>query len=422
VVEDITARKTTEAELTKYRKHLEQRVAERTAELSIAKEGAETASRAKSTFLANMSHEIRTPMSGILGMAHLLRRGGVTPAQAAKLDQIDAAGQHLLSVINDILDISKIEAGKLVLEDIPVNINALAGNVRSMLFERAQAKGLALAVEISPLPPHLRGDPTRIQQALLNYATNAIKFSVAGTITLRVRSEEETATSVLLCFEVQDAGIGITPEVRARLFSTFEQADNSTTRKFGGTGLGLAITRYLAELMGGGAGFESTPGQGSTFWFTVRLPIDSAATALPAGMLKGDAERMLKRDYAGHHILLVEDEPILREIALILLEETGLVIDAAEDGDIAVEMAAQNDYALILMDMQLPKMDGVAATEVIRRSATGKIVPIVAMTANAFAEDRKRCMDAGMNDFISKPFMPDDLFAMILKWLARENC
>ncbi len=422
IIRDITERKATEAELEQHRHHLEELVALRTDELAHAKETAEAANRAKSAFLANMSHEIRTPMNGIMGMANILRRSGVTLAQADKLDKIDDASRHLLSVINDILDISKIEAGKLVLEEAPVHIEVLVSKVRAMLADRALAKGLMLAVEIHPLPPHLLGDPTRIQQALLNYVANAVKFTETGTITLSVRCEEEAANSVLLHFAVQDSGIGIEPAIQARLFSTFEQGDNSTTRKFGGTGLGLVITRRLAELMGGEAGFESIAGQGSTFWFTIRLQKSSeAAKPGVTGFRKENAEVVLKRDFSGRRILLVEDDPVNREIALIMLEDTGLRIDTAEDGNIAVEMAKRTDYALILMDMQLPTLDGVSATCLIRASATGRQVPIVAMTANAFAEDRKRCLDAGMNDFISKPFEPDGLFSVILKWLASEE-
>ena len=227
---------------------------------------------------------------------------------------------------------------------------------------------------------------------------------------------------MLLHFEVQDAGIGILPEARSQLFSIFEQADNSTTRQYGGSGLGLAITRRLAELMGGKAGFESTPGVGSTFWFTAQLRKDAdAATAQPASLPAGKAEQVLTRDFKGCRVLLVEDEPINREIATMFLEDVGLSVDAAEDGDVAVDMAAGKEYALILMDMQLPTLDGVTATHLIRASATGKQVPIVAMTANAFAEDRQRCLDASMNDFIAKPFVPNELFAMILKWLVRER-
>jgi two-component system sensor histidine kinase/response regulator len=268
---DITDRKRAEAELEQHRHHLADLVAKRTQELALAKEAAETANIAKSAFLANMSHEIRTPLNAITGMAHMLRRSGLTPQQTDKLDKIENAGHHLLEIINAVLDLSKIEAGKFMLEDAPVHVEALLGNIASMLGQKARDKGLRFHIETTSLPHNLHGDPTRVQQALLNYAANALKFTESGHITLRVKEASQTDETATLRFEVEDTGIGIAPEALPKLFGAFEQADNSTTRKYGGTGLGLAITKKIAEVMGGTAGVTSTVGQGSTFWFTAVL-------------------------------------------------------------------------------------------------------------------------------------------------------
>jgi len=398
---------------------LETRVAERTEALSAASERAEAANTAKSAFLANMSHEIRTPMNGIIGMANILRREGATSQQLKRLDTIDASAQHLLSVINDVLDISKIEAGKFALEEAPVVVSSLMVNVSSILSERVKAKGIHLLIETEHLPHNLVGDPTRLQQALLNYGTNAVKFTEQGTVTLRVLKQEETDDSVRVRFEVQDTGIGITPEVLSRLFSAFEQADNTMTRKYGGTGLGLAITQRLAELMGGEAGADSTPGVGSTFWFTAKLKKgDEAAVSTETAV---NAEAEIRRRYAGQRILVVDDEPINREVALMQLEAVDLVADTAEDGADAVEMARKNCYVAIFMDMQMPKLNGLEATQEIRQLPGYRDTPILAMTANAFAEDKVRCIEAGMNDFLIKPFNPDQLFSVLLRALSRGN-
>lgn len=418
VSQDVTQRKRAEVELEKHRHHLEALVQQRTVALSVAKEAAETASVAKSAFLANMSHEIRTPMNGILGMAHLMRRSGVTPEQAGQLDKIDTAAQHLLAIINDILDISKIEAGKFVLEEAPIAIDSLLNNVSSILAEKARARGIDLRVESDPTPAHLWGDPTRLQQAILNYATNAIKFTERGSVTLRALTQEETADTVLVRVVVQDTGIGIAPETLPRLFSAFEQADSSTTRKYGGTGLGLAITRRLAELMGGEAGAESTPGVGSAFWITVRLKKGAAMLANEKAEI--DAEAAIRQRHCGKRVLVADDEPLNREIAQMQLEAAGLAVDVAKDGAEAVALARQVRYAAVLMDMQMPNVDGLGATRQIRKLAGYETVPIIAMTANAFAEDRARCLDAGMNDFLIKPFDPAALFAILLRWLDQR--
>jgi signal transduction histidine kinase/ActR/RegA family two-component response regulator len=385
-----------------------------------ATRAAEAASRAKSTFLANMSHELRTPMNGIMGLTGLALRHADDPKLRDQLGKIAQASHHLLNVINDILDISKIEADRLTLEQVPFKFGTVLENLMSLIWQRVNDKGLKLHIDMAPEIARRSwlGDPLRLGQILLNFTGNALKFTEQGAITVRARLVEESATDVLLRFEVQDTGIGISTEDQARLFTAFEQADGSMTRKYGGTGLGLAINKRLAAMMGGDAGVVSQVGQGSTFWFTVRLGKASAAVSLAPTFAHESAEARLRTRFAGTRLLLAEDEPVNQEVSRGVLEDVGLVVDVAEDGTVAVALAKRHRYALILMDMQMPKLNGLDATRQIRTLPDYEHTPILAMTANAFGEDRQVCIDAGMNDHIAKPVDPDVLFETLLKWLS----
>ncbi len=453
MIHDITGRRRAEAELEQHRNHLEELVFSRTAELAQAKDAAEAASRAKSIFLANMSHELRTPMNGIIGMTNLVLRRATDPKQIDQLNKGMAAAQHLLSVINDILDISRIEADRVTLEERCFSLREVIDEALLMQEGAAHAKGLSLCSEISPnllnllhesatypkqilidftnntvpmdegrsLPDLLCGDAVRLKQILLNFISNAIKFSEHGQITLHVDAVEEDRLSVLLRVEVADQGIGISQEQQARLFKPFIQGDGSFTRKYGGTGLGLVISKRIANLMGGDVGVVSEEGHGSAFWATVRLRrAGDNPQANPRAGASSALEPLVK-GFSGLRVLVVDDDPLCLEVEMSLLEDAGLVPDAASNGKEALEKARQGGYDLILMDVQMPVMNGMEAARAIRLLPGMSDIPILAITANAFNEDRDACLAAGMNAHVSKPVEADVFYGVLLHWLKTSE-
>ena len=380
--------------------------------------------QAKSEFLAKMSHEIRTPLNGVIAAADLMAATQLNDEQHELLDTLRLSAKTLLGIINDILDFSKIEAGRMVLETLPFTPTVLVEEVVSIMAPAAHSKGLTVRTELSSSLPHsVAGDPLRLRQILLNFVGNAIKFTARGEVVIRaMRLKKGEGQSAWLRFEVQDTGVGIPPEKQAGIFDAFTQADSSVTRQYGGTGLGLAICKRLVELMGGQIGVYSQPGHGSCFWFEVPLPViqenaPEETTAQPSG------SALNSHELDGVRVLLVEDNPVNQKVAIRMLQKLGCVVELAENGQQALEKLERASYDIVLMDMQMPVMDGLTATRLLRQreQQTGHHQVVIALTANAMQTDRELCLEAGMDDYLSKPLTLDALQVMLLRWVAQHK-
>jgi PAS domain S-box-containing protein len=418
---DVTDRRHAIDALEASRRDLEDRVQERTRALQQATAEAHAASEAKSAFLANISHEIRTPMNAIVGLTRLLARSAHDTEEAERIAKISGAADHLMTLIGDVLDLSKIEAGHMELEQLPLALPELLRQALGLFGAQAQAKGIALRLVAGGLPERLLGDPTRLRQAVLNLVANAVKFTDSGEVMLAVTqlpNDDGDAHAVKLRFEVSDTGPGFGPDVARRLFSAFEQGDPTIARRHGGTGLGLAITRRIAEMMGGEVGLASKPGRGARFWFTARFAIDQRPRGFEEGpSLRLPAAERLRLRHHGRRVLLVEDNLVNQEIALAVLAQAALQVTVADDGAAALAAAAAGGFDAVLMDLHLPDMDGFEVTR--RLQAGGLAAPVLALTASATAQERAQCERVGMTAFLTKPLDPDALHEALLAAFAR---